>query len=43
MILCREDELIDEIEQVRTETGVDALFVAVVNIVALCSKLLCAG
>ena len=43
VILSREDELIDEIDQVRNETGVDALFVAVVNIVALRSKLLCAG
>jgi len=43
VILDRHDELLDEINEVREEMGLDALFLAVVNIVLLKSTLLLAG
>jgi hypothetical protein len=43
VILAREEELIEEIDDVRNDRCLKVLFLAVVHIVELKSKLLCAG
>ena len=43
VILARRDELLVELRSLRREKQIDVLFLAVVNIVELRSKLLCAG
>ena len=43
VIMARREELLSELNSLRGELGVQVLFLAVVNIVELKSKLLCAG